>query len=118
MGQGLEAQIQTSFQQLADAPEFAGERLWLTLYLCGEPTVLRRVAEALSDLGWRNVDGSEGAFIYPKREVAKSSDAILDAAKAAQALCGLHRVEMLNIDADTSLDVRQSRFMTLYRSGG
>jgi hypothetical protein len=118
MGQGLDDQIRASFRQLADAPEFAGERLWLTMYLCGEPAGLRLLAEALSAEGWQNVDGSEGAFIYPKREVAKTSGAILEAAKAAQALCRRHRVEMLNIDADTSLDVHQSRFMTIYRSGG
>ena len=51
------------------------------------------------------MDGWEGAFLYPKVQVEKSVQAVVEAAKTGQALCERHGVEMLTIDADTSAEV-------------
>ncbi len=92
-----------------------GTHLWLTFYLSGQPVDLWRLSEALESNGWVNVGGWETAFLYPKIQVEKSSSAIVQAAEAARELCARHGVEIINIDADTSPDVRRSRFVTLYR---
>lgn len=40
----------------------------------------------------------------------------MEIAQSVQTLCEAHEVEVLNIDADTSPDVRGSQFVTLYQS--
>jgi len=112
----LDEQVRTNLAQVNAAPQFAGNRLWLTFYLSGSPENLQQVSQALAESGWLNVDGCEGGFLYPKVQTDKTETAIVDVALAAQDLCGAHGVEILNIDADTSCDVQRSEFVTLYQS--
>ena len=112
----LDEQVRTNLANIAAAPQFAGNRVWLTFYLCGPPEKLQIVSRGLADRGCLNTDGWEGGFLYPKLEADLTAAAILEVALAVQALCGLSQVEILNIDVDTSPDVKRSQFMTLYRS--
>ena len=109
-------QVEANLPKLDARPEFGGDRLWLTFYLMGSPEKLQQVAESLKARGWVNVDGWEGAFLYPKVQVEKSVEEVVRAAAATQELCVPHGIDILNIDADTSLDVERSQFVTLYRS--
>jgi hypothetical protein len=109
-------QVEANLPKLDARPEFGGERLWLTFYLMGPPENLQQVSEELKSLGWVNVDGWEGGFLYPKLQVEKSVDAVVRAAEATQDLCVPHGIEILNIDADTSPDVERSQSVTLYRN--
>jgi hypothetical protein len=112
----FDEQVRTNLSKVQSSAEFRGDHLWLTFYLTGPPENLRQVAEALSVRGWVNVDGWEGAFLYPKVQVEKSVDGVVRAAEATQELCVRNDIEILNIDADTSPDVERSHFVTLYRS--
>ena len=112
----LDEQVKANLAKVEARPQFTGERLWLTFYLCGPPENLQTVSHALADDGWLNTDGWEGAFLYPKLEVERTAAAILAVAEAVQSLCRAHGIEVLNIDADTSPDVQRSEFVTLYRS--
>ena len=109
-------QVEANLPKLDARPEFGGDRLWLTFYMMGPPENLQQVAEGLKDRGWLNIDGWDGAFLYPKVQVGKSVDAVVQAAEATQELCVLHGIEILNIDADTSPDVQRSQCVTLYRN--
>ena len=109
-------QVEANLPRLYERPEFGGDRLWLTFYLMGPPENLQQVAETLKTRGWVNVEGWEGAFLYPKVQVQKSVDAVVRAAEATQALCVPHDIKILNIDADASSDVERSQFVTLFRS--
>lgn len=112
----LAEQVKANLPKLDARPEFGAERLWLTFYLMGPPENLQQVSEGLKARGWVNVDGWEGAFLYPKVQVGKSVEAIVRVAEFTQELCAPHDIEILNIDADTSPDVERSQFVTLYRS--
>ena len=89
--------------------------VWLTFNLMGEPSLLAEVADALAKRGWRNTEGWEGAFLYPKVEVRRTNAEIVRVAEYAGAICARCGVEVVNIDADTSLDIGQSEFVTVYR---
>lgn len=95
---------------------FCNRLLWLTFYLTGEPVRLWQLADELSAKGWRNTEGWESAFLYPKVEIVKELAPIVATAEAVYHLCMSHSVEIINIDADTSPDVQQSKFFTLYDS--
>ena len=112
----LAEQFEANLSRLDERPEFAGDRLWLTFYLMGQPDDLQQVAATLNTRGWVNLDGWEAAFLYPKVQVQKSVDAVVRTADATQALCVPHGIKILNIDADTSSDVERSQFVTLFRS--
>jgi hypothetical protein len=112
----FEQQVRQNLPKLDARPEFGADRLWLTFYLMGPPENLRQVSGTLNARGWVNVDGWEGAFLYPKVQTEKSAEAVVEVAEATQELCARHEVEILNIDADTSPDVERSRFVTLYHS--
>jgi hypothetical protein len=112
----FDEQVRTNFPKVQSSVDFRGNELWLTFYLCGPPENLQQVAETLNARGWVNVDGWEGAFLYPKLQVEKSAEAVLRVAEATQELCARHGIEILNIDADTSPEVKLSHFVTLYRS--
>ncbi len=109
-------QVEANLPKLDARPEFSGDRVWLTFYLMGPPENLQQVSESLKACGWVNVDGWEGAFLYPKVRVEKSVDAVVRAAEATQELCVPRGIEILNIDADTSPDVERSKLVTLYRN--
>lgn len=117
IGKGsLHEQVITNLATVEALAHFAGNRLWFTFYLCGQPEHLKQVAEALDADGWQNTGDWEGAFLYPKVEVERTAATIVDVAQSMQALCERHAVDILTIDADTSPDVRRSQFVTLYRS--
>lgn len=109
-------QVEANLPKLAAQPDLGGDQLWLTFYLMGPPENLKKVSESLKARGWVNVDGWEGAFLYPKVQVVKSVEAVVKVADATQELCDPHGIEILNIDADTSQNVERSRFVTLYRN--
>ena len=112
----LAEQVEANLPKVDARPEFGGDRLWLTFYLMGPPENLQQVSEALKSRGWVNVDGWAGAFLYPKVQVDKSVQAVVRAAEATHELCIPHGIQILNIEADTTPDVRRSQFVTLYRS--
>jgi hypothetical protein len=112
----LDEQVSTNLATVEALPHFAGKRLWLTFYLCGQPERLKQVAEALDTQGWQNTGDWESAFLYPKVQVERTAEAIVDVARSVQALCEGHAVDIINIDADTAPDVRRSQFVTLYWS--
>jgi hypothetical protein len=112
----LAEQIGVNFERLKSESGFGEARLWLTFYLWGKPQDLERLTSVLTEEGWVNVTGWEGGFIYPKIEVAKVLADITETTCAAQELVAKYGAEILNIDADTSADVKQAEFLTLYRS--
>jgi hypothetical protein len=112
----LAEQVEASLPKLNVRPEFSGDRLWLTFYLMGPPDDLQQVSARLKARGWINVDGWEGAFLYPKVQVERSVDAVVRAAEATQELCVPHGIQILHIDADTSPEVERSQCVMLYRS--
>ena len=114
----LHQQVSTNLATVEALAHFTGKRLWLTFYLSGQPERLKQVAKALDATGWQNTGDWEGAFLYPKIQVERTAEAIVEVARSVRALCHRHTVEVLNIDADTSPDVSQSQFVTLYRSDG
>lgn len=110
----LEEQITLNLKTAMAALRFGGQSLWLTFYLNGDPSRLGKVADELALKGWSNTDGWEGAFLYPKVEVVRSAAAIIETSEFVIGLCDGQGVEVINIDADTSPDVAQSKFVTLY----
>ena len=112
----LHEQVRANLAVVNALPHFTGNRLWLTFYLCGQPERLKQVAGTLDTKGWQNTGDWEGAFLYPKVQVERTTAAIVDVAQWVQTLCEMHAVDILNIDADTSPDVWQSQFVTLFRS--
>ena len=112
----FEEQVKANLPKLDARAEFGADWLWLTFYLMGPPENLQQVSEGLEARGWVNVEGWEGAFLYPKLQVEKSVEAVVRAAEATQELCVPHGIKILNIDADTSPDVERSRLVTLYRN--
>jgi hypothetical protein len=111
----IEQQIRANLARLDALPTPADERaLWLTFYLWGPPNDLRCVGEALEALGWTNLQGWEGGFLYPKVKAGRRIDSILQHAEQAQRLCADHGSEILNIDADTRPG-QDSVFVTLFR---
>lgn len=112
----LDEQIVCGLERVDAEPRFAGDHLWLTFYLSGSEHGLAEVAGSLAAQGWSNVGGSETAFIYPKMKVRKAAPEILQLAHDVEGLCHVHEVKILNIDVDTSPDVEQSMFVSLFRS--
>ena len=110
----LAQQVRTNFSKVESSAKF-DDQIWLTFYLAGAPANLRQVAESLNARGWVNLDGSEGAFLYPKVQVERSLEEVVRTAEAAHKLCAAQGVEILNIDADTSPELERSHFLTLYR---
>jgi hypothetical protein len=110
----LHEQVSANLLKMEAMPHFAAERVWLTFYLCGPPERLKLVADALAADDWQNTAGWEGAFLYPKVQVERTASAIVQVARSVQALSDRHAVDVLHIDADTSQDVRQSQFITVY----
>jgi hypothetical protein len=109
----FEQQVRANLPKVEARPEFAGDRLWLTFYLCGLPKNLERVSDALAKSGWSNFSGGEGGFLYPKLQVEKDVSAIVEAAQRVQELCEQQGAEIVGIDADTSADMK-SRCESLY----
>jgi hypothetical protein len=112
----LDEQVRANLAKVDATPQFTGNRMWLTFYLCGPPENLQSVSQALADEGWINTDGWEGAFLYPKWEVERTTTAIVAVAEMVRGLCDAHGIEILNIDADTAPEVQNSKFVALYRS--
>lgn len=80
----MEEQIRANLAKL-DTPPFAADRIWLTFYLAGAPENLGRFAKALAEEGWRNNNGWEGAFLYPKVEADRTASAVIDIAEDIKA---------------------------------
>lgn len=114
----LSEQIAANFRKIEAAPKFAASRLWLTFYISGQPATLERIGYVLAGNGWANATGWEGGFLYPKKEVANDCVEIVQTAVQMQKLCEEHGAEILVIDVDTSSDVRQSQFITIYQAQG
>ena len=109
-------QIRGNFGEVETAPEFSGERVWLTVYLSGRPEQLARLVDDLEELGWTNLTDWDGGFIYPKLETQKSADAALDAMTNFCRVTQRYGARVELVDADTGSDVVTSRFITLYES--
>jgi len=77
---------------------------------------LRELAEELAIDGWRDTKGWDGAFLYPKVKVGRTVSKVVEVAEFLVAISSQRDVTIVNIDADTSADVRQSNFVTLYRA--
>lgn len=112
----LREQVIANLATVEALAHFAGNRLWLTFDLSGQPEHLKQIADALDAQGWQNTGDWEGAFLYPKVQVERTAGAIVEVAQSVQALCEAHAVDIINIDADTSPDVKRSQFVTLYWS--
>jgi hypothetical protein len=110
----FDQQVRANFPKVQSSAEFSGNPLWLKFYLLGPPENLQEVSEALIARGWVNLGGWEGGFLYPKVQVEKSAEGVVEGAETTQELCAGHGIEILNIDADTSPDVKRSRLVTLY----
>ena len=109
----LAQQMRGNFGDVEASPEFSGDRMWLTVYLTGDPTELARLVPELAALGWANLTDWEGGFVYPKLEVAKSADEAVEAITAFSRIIEAHRAEILHVDADTSSDVFASHFVRM-----
>ena len=112
----LQHRIAANVKTIEAQSHFDAHVIWLTFYLTGEPSRLREVADELSVRGWRNTNGWEGAFLCPKVEVKRATVEIVEVVDFVLAMCSPRGVEIINIDADTSPDIRQSKFVTLYRA--
>lgn len=112
----MEQQIAANLQRIDGDVPFSSGILWLTFYLTGEPPQLRDLADDLSARGWRNTDGWEGGFLYPKTEVETLLTAVVAVANSVVTMCAEKGIDLINIDADTLPDVQQSKFVTLYRA--
>src|SRR3954451_13920405 len=108
----LDAQVRTNLAKVATSPHFIGNRIWLTFYLTGRPEDLWRVSDALSGQGWVNTDDWGGGFLYPKIQSDRTASAIIEIARQTERLCADHGIDIINIDADSSPDVRRSHFVT------
>ena len=111
----LEQQIKERAEHLGGSPDFSDD-LWLTFYVSGQPERLAALADKLAEAGWVNVGGSDSGFIYPKKAVRNNSQAMVQLAFLTEELCLHHGVEILTVDADTSPDVEQSKFVTLFQA--
>ncbi|MEZ0243425.1 MAG: hypothetical protein ACAH11_08635 [Sphingomonas sp.] len=118
MTSDLAGQIKANFEQVEAGEWSERERIWLTFYLSGPPVDLERLGRVLASNKWVNLGGWEGAFLYPKIEVKRARDAVIEAAIAAETLCAEHGVDLIAIDADTNPEVQSSHFTTLYRNLG
>jgi hypothetical protein len=108
-------QIGTNLSKVEAQPEFVGDHLWLTFYLCGPPERLALLAVALRAHGWINLDGGQGGFVYAKVQAEKSFAAIVETAESTDMLCAEHGIDIDLITADTSPDVEHCQFEILYR---
>ena len=116
LGKPFKEQVEANLSKLNAQPGFGADSLWLTFYLSGPPEYLQQVSQTLKARGWANVGGWESAFLYPKVQVEKSTEAIVETAEAMRELCAPHNIQILEIDADTSPVVSRSTFVTLYSS--
>lgn len=114
-GAAIEEQVRANLPKLDGRPEFSGDRIWVTFYVCGAPEQLEGLSVALGGLGWTNLDGFEGGFLYPKVKVGKTVSAIMVMTNQLQDLCAVHGSSIVGIDADTTPDLH-SRMVTLYNS--
>lgn len=112
----IHRQIAANLPALDAMPQFAGDQMWLTFYLSGQAQALRSISDALAGAGWCSLDDWESGFLYPKVRVERMESAIMDVVRTARDLCERHRVEILEIDADTSPDIMRSEFVTLFSS--
>ena len=110
--ESFEVQVRANLPKVEESPDFTGDRLWLTFYICGAG--VKSISETLKAKGWVNVDGWEGGFIYPKVQSTVSAGAIIEVAREAQELCDQQSAQILEIDADTSPEVEHSRFIVLF----
>lgn len=112
----MEQQIAENLHKLEGDVHFCSSTLWLTFYLTGEPTRLWNLADGMAAQGWQNTDGWEVGFLYPKFKVEKSLTAVYAVAHSIVMTCAEKEIDLISIDADTSPDVQQSMFITLYRA--
>jgi len=98
----FEELVRANLRKIEASPDFAGDQIWLSFDLHGSPPDLKRLSEHLSTRGWIEIDVSncwEGGFIYPRRLVKKSFEAIKEATDAIDQLCRLHGAEIVLVDA-------------------
>jgi hypothetical protein len=111
----IREQIDANWRFVATALPLEQDRLWLTFYISGDPSKLQRLAERMMQLGWSNLTGAEGGFLYPKIETRSEASIVKTTAFVALDLTEQHGVEIVIIDADNGRDVTRSEFVTLYR---
>jgi len=93
-----------------------GDSAWLTFYLEGPTVKLESLVESLVPIGGQNLDGAEGGFVYAKLPVALQSDDIKQLASRVCSLATQHGVNVGLIDLDSTENVANSKFFTLYQS--
>jgi hypothetical protein len=116
VAQSVIDQISAEFPAIKCKAEFDRPKWWLTFYLTAVAEKLQRAVEGLRGCGACNLDDWESGFLYAKVPVASELPAVIDAALAVVEICDAEGVKLINIDVDTSPDVRASRFATIYDS--
>jgi hypothetical protein len=93
-------------------------KLWLTLYLNGNPDTYAEVKPQLHALGWVNLcdEHDFAGFVYPKKEVFNAPASIRDALLNAITVCQKLGMQIGSIDADTEVEPKTSNFQNLYQS--
>lgn len=71
----------------------------------------------LEDLGARNLDGNEGGFVYAKVPVDLNVKDIERTIGAVRKIVSQAGIEIDIIDLDSSDDVEQSKFLSLWNAG-
>ena len=94
-----------------------GDGGWLTFYLCGDPSRHDQMKPHLEDLGARNLGGNEVGFIYAKVPVDLSVNDIKEKIASVRQIADEAGIEIDVIDLDSSEDVEQSKFFSLWHEG-
>ncbi len=110
-------QVRANFPKVEASPDFAASQLWLTLYLSARPEDLWIPSEVLADNGAVGECGRLGKRIYLPKASRWSKSRLMRSCERQwlrRVCANQHSAEIILIDADTSPDVQQSRFITLY----
>lgn len=111
----LKQQIEEAFPTVVEDTCF-GPNCWLTFYIGGQPGNVQKVADALADMGGKNLEGATGGMIYAKLPIATDLAEAVDCAQRVETLCVSSGAFIVLIDADTTANVEQSTFKEIYQS--
>jgi hypothetical protein len=107
--------IESRVTELRSMSDFDLPLWWLTFYLTAPSSNLAALAREVKLLGAVNLTGSDFGFLYPKIKVSSDPQSVVALISQVEQLAAGCSVEIIQVDADTSADVRASKFEEIIR---
>lgn len=100
----------------AQAHSDFSDNAWLTFYLAGQSTDLEALNAELRELDTKNLDGSEGGFVYAKVPVQLIEKAIIKQVEQVRKQAESHKIAIHIVDLDPTDEMHSKKFYTLWKA--